>query len=105
MPSNAAVNAAKEEFISEFQTLVSDTEKLLQSSADLFGAEAEQLREQIQANLKRARAALDSTQATVKDRGQATVEATEEYVRENPWKAVGIAAGVGFLFGLLLNRR
>ena len=35
----------------------------------------------------------------------AAVIATEEYVQANPWQSVGIAAGVGFLIGLLATRR
>ena len=27
------------------------------------------------------------------------------YVREHPWQAVGIAAGVGLLLGILISRR
>ncbi len=33
------------------------------------------------------------------------VEATGEYVKEKPMQSVGIAAGVGFLLGLLVSRR
>ena len=33
------------------------------------------------------------------------VSATEDYVQSNPWQSVGIAAGVGFLIGLLASRR
>ena len=29
----------------------------------------------------------------------------ENYVRENPWQSVGIAAGVGLVLGILLARR
>ena len=32
-------------------------------------------------------------------------DATEEYVRDNPWRSVGVAAGVGLLLGLLISRR
>jgi len=32
-------------------------------------------------------------------------DATEEYVRDNPWQSVGVAAGVGLLIGLLIARR
>jgi ElaB/YqjD/DUF883 family membrane-anchored ribosome-binding protein len=31
------------------------------------------------------------------------VDDGEEFVRNNPWQAVGIAAGVGLLVGVLLN--
>jgi ElaB/YqjD/DUF883 family membrane-anchored ribosome-binding protein len=33
------------------------------------------------------------------------VEATGEYVKEKPMQSIGIAAGVGFLLGLLVSRR
>ena len=33
------------------------------------------------------------------------VAQTETQIKENPWAAVGIAAGVGVLLGLLINRR
>ena len=38
-------------------------------------------------------------------RAREIADATEEYVRENPWQSVGIAAGVGLVLGLLLGRR
>jgi ElaB/YqjD/DUF883 family membrane-anchored ribosome-binding protein len=29
----------------------------------------------------------------------------EEYVRGNPWQAIGIAAGIGLVLGVLMSRR
>ena len=31
--------------------------------------------------------------------------ATDEFVHINPWKSIGIAAGVGMVIGLLISRR
>jgi ElaB/YqjD/DUF883 family membrane-anchored ribosome-binding protein len=39
------------------------------------------------------------------DRTKQAARVTDEYVHENPWKAVGIAAGVGLIVGLLIGRR
>ncbi|PJI49713.1 MAG: hypothetical protein CTR55_10255 [Pseudomonas sp.] len=105
MPRKTAANSAKDELLAEFQALVSDTEKLLQSSAELAGAEADQMRAQIHESLKRARDAIYSTKDSVRDQGKAAVDATEDYVGDHPWQAVGIAAGIGFLLGLLVSRR
>jgi ElaB/YqjD/DUF883 family membrane-anchored ribosome-binding protein len=33
------------------------------------------------------------------------VDAAHEYARENPWKALAIAVGIGFLAGLIFERR
>lgn len=44
----------------------------------------------------------------LRDAGDSTREAAreiDEQVRRNPWAAVGIAAGVGLLLGLMLGRK
>ncbi|MGN8273909.1 DUF883 family protein [Pseudomonas sp. SMN5] len=96
---------AQETLMDDFQTLVSDTERLLDDTATLAGDQADVLRSQIHETLLRARETLKLTEDSVRERGQAAVIATEEYVQANPWQSVGIAAGVGFLIGLLATRR
>ena len=91
--------------MNDFQILVADTEKLLSHTASLAGEQADELRGQIQESLSRARETLKVTEESLRERGQAAVVATEDYVQTNPWQSVGIAAGVGFLIGLLATRR
>lgn len=96
---------AQEILMADFQALVSDTERLLEHTASLAGDQAEELRAQIKDSLLKARATLEETKESLQERGQAAVVATEDYVQANPWQSVGIAAGVGFLIGLLATRR
>ncbi|MCI0993772.1 DUF883 domain-containing protein [Pseudomonas corrugata] len=96
---------AQEILMEDFQTLVSDTERLLDHTATLAGDQADELRSQIHETLLRARDTLKLTEDSMRERSQAAVIATEEYVQANPWQSVGIAAGVGFLIGLLATRR
>ncbi|WP_447591994.1 DUF883 family protein [Aquipseudomonas campi] len=98
-------SAAQDELMADFKALVGDTEKLLQHTAELAGDQADELREQLSANLKRARDTLHSTEESLRERGRQAVEGAEDYVQEHPWQSVGIAAGVGFLLGLLASRR
>jgi len=44
-------------------------------------------------------------QAALMERTRAAARATDDYVHENPWRAVGVAAGVGLVIGLLIGRR
>lgn len=37
------------------------------------------------------------------ERTKQAAKATDEYVQDNPWKAVGAGAVIGVLFGLLLS--
>ena len=100
-----ATERAQEELVAEFHALIADTEKLLESTANLAGAEADELRLTIHDSLKRARDTLSLTESSIRERGEAAVAATEAYVQENPWQAIGISAGIGFLLGLLASRR
>jgi len=56
-------------------------------------------------SLEQGRAALADVQAVVAERAQECMRNTDTYVRENPWQAVGIAAGLGLVIGLLISRR
>jgi len=96
---------AQDILMADFQTLVTDTEKLLAHTATLAGDQADELRDQIHESLLRARETLKLTEETLRERSKEAVVATEEYVQNNPWQSVGIAAGVGFLLGLLATRR
>jgi len=54
------------------------------------------------------RAAAAESGEHLRDAGDSAREAAteiDEQVRKNPWAAVGIAAGVGLLIGLLLGRK
>jgi ElaB/YqjD/DUF883 family membrane-anchored ribosome-binding protein len=55
--------------------------------------------------LEQGRAAMEEVQAIVVERTRECIDATDAYVRENPWRAVGIAAGVGVIVGMLITRR
>jgi ElaB/YqjD/DUF883 family membrane-anchored ribosome-binding protein len=103
--ARTTAQTAQEILMADFQTLVSDTEKLLEHTATLAGDQADELREQIHESLLKARETLQLTEESLRQRGKAAVVATEDYVQSNPWQSVGIAAGVGFLLGLLATRR
>ena len=96
---------AQEVLMADFQNLVSDTERLLEHTASLAGDQADELRTQIHESLLKARETLQLTEASLRDRGQAAVDATEAYVQAKPWQSIGIAAGIGFIVGLLATRR
>ncbi|WP_442113308.1 DUF883 family protein [Pseudomonas sp. NUPR-001] len=103
--TSKSAKTAQDVLMADFQALVRDTEKLLEHTATLAGDQADELRSQIHDSLLRARETLQLTQESVRERGEAALSATEDYVQSNPWQSIGIAAGVGFLIGLLANRR
>ncbi|RFP98600.1 DUF883 family protein [Pseudomonas putida] len=103
--ASKSAKTAQEILMADFQALVRDTEKLLADTANLAGDQADELRAQIHDRLAQARENLQLTQDSVRERGHASLGSAEQYVQEKPWQAIGIAAGVGLLIGLLANRR
>lgn len=103
--ATATTKVAQEILWADFQTLVRDTEQLLEHTKSLAGEQADELRAQIQDSLLKARESLLQTKEVAAERSKEAVAQAELYVQENPWQSVGIAAGVGVLLGLLATRR
>jgi len=59
----------------------------------------------IGARMQNARQSLTQAQTAVSDGARQAAEFTDEYVRMNPWKSLGIAAAAGLLIGILMSRR
>ncbi|MDO8692658.1 MAG: DUF883 family protein [Sheuella sp.] len=99
------VHAAQDKLISSVKLSLNDAEALLREAASATGERATQLREQALASLKQTREALYDAQDEVLAQGRRAVRATDEYVHDNPWQAIGVAGMAGLLLGVLLSRR
>jgi ElaB/YqjD/DUF883 family membrane-anchored ribosome-binding protein len=95
----------KEKFVADMKVLVADSEELLRATAAQAGEKAVAARERIQATLVTTKAKLIEAERAIIDKTKQAARVTDDYVHDNPWQAVGIAAGVGFLLGLLIGRR
>ena len=91
--ANQNVSVTREKLVEDFKVLSKDVQDLLKATASVVGDKAAEARVKVEESLKVA-------QETVKAKSKEAITATDEYVRDNPWNAVGIAAGVGFLLGL-----
>lgn len=95
----------QEELMSDLQDVLADTEAMLKDVAHEGGEMASAMRERIANNLRTVKAKLIETEQLVADKAKVAAKATDQYVHDNPWQSIGIAAGVGFLVGLLVSRR
>jgi len=99
------VSIAKGKLVQDFKIVVVDIEELLKVTADVAGEKAAQARARIQESLDRAKVKLLAAETAVLAKVKQTAGATDEYVRQNTWQAMGVFAGIGFLIGLLVSRR
>lgn len=98
------VDVSKEKLMHDLRVVVTDAEELLRATAGQAGEKVAAARERIQENLAAAKARLVVAEEAVVAKTKQAAKATDEYVHENPWKAVGIAAGAGLIVGMLISR-
>jgi ElaB/YqjD/DUF883 family membrane-anchored ribosome-binding protein len=95
----------KNDLLKDFNAVVNEGEQLLKSVVDEGGDKANALRAKMESNLKAAKERLRDIEETAIETTKTAVRATDTYVHENPWRAIGVAVGIGAVIGLLLNRR
>lgn len=95
----------KNKLIADFKVVVADAEELLRATASQAGDKAADLRARIQSRLADAKVQLADAEAALVDKAKQAGRVADDYVHDNPWRSVGIAAGVGLVIGLLIGRR
>lgn len=102
MATDTAVS--KDKLVQDLKVVIADAEELLRATASQAGEKAVIAREKIQDSLHKAKIKLAEAEEVVVDKTKQAARATDEYVHEHPWKAVGAAAGIGLIIGLLIRR-
>lgn len=103
MPEYSEVT--KDKLVADMKVVIADAEDLLRATASAAGEKASAARARMEDSLRAARMKVAEAQEVVSDKAKAAARATDDYVHANPWRAVGIAAGVGLVLGMLISRR
>ncbi len=103
--ANTTIHKKSEDLANDFRSFVTETEALLKATAEYGGTELTLARAKLNERLVHAKHSLAEMGEALSDRASATAESANNYVHEKPWQAVGIGAAVGFVAGLILNRR
>lgn len=90
---------------SEIKSLIADVEDLMARIADLKDADVIRVRGKVQRAVEATKQSLADGAETVRRHAQNAVTTADDYVRESPWQAIGIAALVGAVVGILATRR
>lgn len=98
-------STTKKKLVNDLQRVITDAEELLQATANETESKVVEMRERIRENLSAARHRLVDIEEAVAARTKEAARVTDEYVHDHPWQAIGTAAGVGLLLGLLIARR
>ena len=97
--------AHKDKLMADLRVVIADAEDILRITANQAGEGMSDLRIRMQAKLQQAQADLAELQELAVAKVKAAGRAADEYVHDNPWRAIGAAAGIGLVIGLLIGRR
>jgi ElaB/YqjD/DUF883 family membrane-anchored ribosome-binding protein len=89
----------------EVQKLIADVEGLIRRVGDAADPELRRMRAEVQNAIAATREALAERAEQVQQRAEEVFEASDSYVRAQPWQTIGAVAVVGLLLGFLIGRR
>ena len=101
----AKQQVSTEKLMEDLRLVMMDAEELLKATAGEAGEKVASARARAEDSIRAAREGLAEAGEAAIERGREAAETADEYVHQNPWAAIGIAAGVGLVVGLMLSRR
>ena len=97
--------ASKDKLVQDFKLVIADAEELLRATASQAGEKVAAARERIQDRLHTAKLRVAEAEEALRARTREAARVTDEFVHDKPWYAVGIAAALGLVVGMLIARR
>lgn len=96
---------AADQLISEFKSLMADAEALIHATEDHADGTLGSIRSKALQTLSNAKESLSGIEGQLSDKAKLAASSADDFVHRKPWEAVGVAAGLGLLIGLLIHRR
>lgn len=95
----------RNQLINEFKAVVTDAEALLLATANTGGEQLAEVRAKAEQSLRVAKEKLAVAQDVVVAGARQAAQVTDAYVHQKPWQAIGFAASIGVVIGLLIGRK
>jgi ElaB/YqjD/DUF883 family membrane-anchored ribosome-binding protein len=95
---------SSEQLIGDFKALMADAEALIKATASHEDGAIASVRSKASETLANAKENLSMLEGPLVDKAKVMAQGADDFVHRNPWEAVGVAAGLGLLIGLLIRR-
>jgi ElaB/YqjD/DUF883 family membrane-anchored ribosome-binding protein len=96
---------ATQKLVTDLRVLAADAEELVKATATQTGDKITEVRGKVQQSVAELKPRLAQAQAMLTENAKSAAATGDAYIHENPWTAIGVAAGMGILIGLLIGRR
>ena len=96
--------SSQSRLVQDVQTVLADAQELMRLAAGEANQGVKDARERLERSSQAARDQLAQIQSNALKSAREASESADSYVREHPWEAIGIGAGLGLLLGILIAR-
>ncbi|MEO8101780.1 MAG: DUF883 family protein [Betaproteobacteria bacterium] len=103
--NTTTIDSSRQKLAGDFRNVVTDVEELLKATAGQTSGQLTGARDRVAESLKQMRLELEHAEQAALAKARHAAKEVDHYAHENPWQAVGIAAGIGFLLGVVVARR
>jgi ElaB/YqjD/DUF883 family membrane-anchored ribosome-binding protein len=97
--------STRDKLMDDLRSVITDAEAWLKSGSMLSGEDLAAAKAKFESTIRTAKDDLVRLEQTVVEKTKEAAKATDAYVHENPWKAVGLGAAVGVVIGMLIARK
>jgi ElaB/YqjD/DUF883 family membrane-anchored ribosome-binding protein len=105
MKKPAASATAREKLEKDLKLVMAEAEELLKATAGQAGDHIQSVRARVEETIASAKAEGEDLEGAAIEGAKSAARAADSYVHENPWPAIGIAAGLGLIAGWVLGRK
>jgi ElaB/YqjD/DUF883 family membrane-anchored ribosome-binding protein len=102
---NGNGNATRDKLMRDLKIVIDDAEELLKNSGQQTSDGFLAAKARFQTTLQDTKAELGQLEASLAAKAKDAVRATDRYVSDNPWQAIGVAGVLGLITGLLIGRK
>ena len=95
----------RDQLAADFERVMDDVNTLIGTAGSKVDGEVGVIRERLRERLEDTRRRIGDLQQEGVERARKAAHQTDEYVHEHPWHAVGVAAALGLVVGVLIARR
>jgi ElaB/YqjD/DUF883 family membrane-anchored ribosome-binding protein len=99
------MQVSTDKLIEDLRAIIVDTEDLLKATAGQAGERIEKVRARAEESLRNARTRVRAASQDVQAAAHDGMHKVDTQVSANPWTAVGTAATIGVVVGILLGRK
>lgn len=105
MNANEISTEGRDKIMSELKSVIKDAEELMKNTEQQAGEGFKLAKAKFESTLRSAKSELLHLEETIVERAKDAMHTTDEYVKDHPWKSVGLGACVGLIVGLLIGRK